>query len=229
MSIPAAGVEGLRGSGGGEVTASGRGVEMSFAFVYSHPGWLRLDVRPEFGAVGHAMSSLSVLDGLCLRSYFPARGVEVQGCLSDLAESVPEVDVAALVLGVPRLSFLSELEGAHLRREAGGLVLSGTLAGRILSLTAEGSPPAVSRLTLEITPGDKVLELRYSGRGWHSIAVLPRSVEVSVRGGSPSGRLVLELTRATAVDGVERGDYELEVPPEARRISWADLGLWRKQ
>jgi hypothetical protein len=229
MSAPAAGITGLRGSGGGEVTASGRGTEMSFAFVYSRPGWLRLDVRPELGAAGHRLSSLSILDGQCLRSYFPARAVEVNGCVSDLAESVPEIDVAALALGVPRLAFLGELEGARLHREGDELLLSGTLAGRLLTLRAAGSPPTVSRVTLEIMPGGKTLDVAYTGRGWHTIALLPRSIEIAVGGGEPSGRLVLELTKVRAVDDVSRPDYELEVPREARRISWADLGLWRKR
>jgi len=229
LSRPAAGVTGLRGSGGGEVTASGRGTVMSFAFVYSNPGWLRLDVRPELGAAGHALSSLSILDEQCLRSYFPARGVEVTGCLSDLAESVPEVDFAALALGVPRFAFLSELEGARLARGNDGLVLTGRIAGRLLTLSAAGAPPVVSHLSLELTPGGKTLNLDYSGRGWHAVTMLPRSIEIAVRGGEPEGRLALELTKATAVNDVLRDDYQLEVPPAARRISWADLGLWRKQ
>lgn len=229
LSAPGAEIVGLRGSGGGEITVSGRGTVVSFAFVYSDPGWLRVDLRPELGAAGHSLSSLSVLDGQCLRSYFPARAVEVMGCLSDLAESVPEVDLAALALGIPRLAFLGDLEDARLARADDGLVLTGTLEGRRLKLSATGAIMTVSRLDLEITPGGSTLSLTYSGQGWHAIASLPRSIEIGVRGGKREARLALELTRARLVDRVQRQDYDLEVPPGARRISWADLGLWRKQ
>jgi hypothetical protein len=229
LSARGAGITGIRGSGGGEMTVSGRGTTASFAFVYSDPHWLRLDARPELGAAGHSLSSLSILDGQCLRSYFPARAVEVTGCLSDLDESLPEVDFAALALGIPRLAFLADLESATLARSDDALVLAGVLAGRRLVVTATGAPATISSLELELKPGGSVLTLAYDGRGWHEVGILPRSIEISITGGDLEGRLGLELTKAVAVDHVQRGDYDLEIPPAARRISWADLGLWRKQ
>lgn len=229
LEVPGPGIAGLRGSGGGEVTVSGRGTTASFAFVYSAPGWIRLDIRPELGAAAHALSSLSILDGQCLATYFPARAVEVTGCLSDLAADVPDVDFAALALGMPSLAFLDELVDARLARLEDALVLTGTLAGRRLELRADGSPATISTLELELTPGGSLLRLSYAGRGWHAVRALPRSVEISVTGGERDVRLRLELTQALALDRVSREEYALEVPPAARRISWADLGLWRKR
>ncbi len=227
LSAPGADIAGLRGSGGGEITVSGRGTAVSFAFVYSRPGWLRVDVRPQLGAAGHALSSLSIRDGQCLRTYVPGRGAEVTGCLSDLTGAAAEVDLGALVLGVPRLAFLSDLEDARLARGGDGIVLTGTLAGRRLTLTAAGSPPSVSHIGLELTPGGRTLSVTYSGRGWHAFAALPRSIEIAVVGDRREGRLALELAKARTVDRVAREDYELEVPPGARTLSWADIDLGR--
>ena len=37
----------IRGSGRGEISVSGRRLPFAYAFVYSRPGWLRADVRPD--------------------------------------------------------------------------------------------------------------------------------------------------------------------------------------
>jgi hypothetical protein len=223
LGAAGAGIIGLRGSGGGEATVAGRGAAVSFAFVYSDPDWLRVDVRPEVGGAGAAFSSLSILDGQCLRSYFPGQGAEVKGCLSDLVESAPDVDLAGLALGVPRLDWLGDLEDARLARRDGGMVLSGRLNGRLLRLTAEGSPPALSEVELELSPGGRTLHLAYSGRGRLTAEPLPQTIEIDVEGGRPAVNVRLEIKKVRRLDQVARGDYELEVPPGARSLTWGDL------
>lgn len=223
-----AGVAGLRGSGGGEAVVSGRGSAVSFAFVYSDPDWLRVDVRPEIGGAGAAFSSLSVLEGQCLRSYFPGQGAEVRGCLSDLVEPVPDVDLAGLVLGIPRLEWLRDLTDPRLARRNGRLVLSGSLNGRRVTLTAEGEPAALSEVELELSPEGRTLRFTYSGRGRLTAKALPRTIEIAVLDGRPAAEVTLEIKKVRAVDRVARDEYELEVPPGARSLTWRDLGAGRK-
>lgn len=229
LSAPGEAITCLRGSGGGEITVSGRGTAVSFAFVYSRPGWARVDVRPQLGAAGHALSSLSVLDDQCLRTYFPAEAVEVSGCLSDLAAEVPQIEPAALVLGVPRFDFLVDLEDARLGRDGDAVLLEGDLGRTRLKLRAEGAPLYVSRLGLELAPGGRALSLTYSGRGWHATGALPRTVEIAVLGDRLRGRVRLDFRRAQTIEHVAREDYELEVPAGTRSVTWGDLGFGRER
>jgi hypothetical protein len=228
LGAAGAGISGLRGSGGGEAVVAGRGAAVSFAFVYSDPGWLRVDVRPEVGGLGAAFSSLSVLDGQCLRSYFPGQGAEVRGCLSDLVEAAPDVDLAGLALGIPRLQWLRDLSDPRLSRRDGRMVLTGGLNGRRVTLTADGDPAALSEVELELSPGGRTLRFTYSGRGRLTGEPLPRTIEIAVLDGRPAVEVTLEIKKARTVDRVARNEYELEVPPGARSLTWRDLEAGRK-
>jgi hypothetical protein len=229
LSATGAGIAGLQGSGAGEATVSGRGTAVSFAFVYSDPDWLRVDVRPELGGAGHVLSSLSILDGQCLRSYFPGQAAEVRGCLSDLTDAIPDVDLAALALGIPRLRWLGDLADTRVARRGERITLTGTLSGRRVTLMAEGAPPSVSEVDLELSPRGRTVHLTYSGRGWHGSEALPRSIEIAVQGGRPEARIKLTIKKARAVDHVARDEYELEVPPGARSLTWRDLDVGREE
>lgn len=221
-------IDGLRGSGNGEITVSGRGSAVTFAFVYSRPGWLRVDVRPELGSAGHAFSSLSLLDGECLRTYFPGQAAEAHGCLSDMGSAVPETDLAALALGIPDLAFLAGLEEARLAREGESVELTGLLGARRLTLRAGGAPLGVTGLTMELSPGGPTLRVDYSGRGWNDSVPLPRSVEIAVGGGDGAGTVALEFRRLQRLDRVDRADYEFEVSVGARSIHWSELDIGRE-
>jgi hypothetical protein len=229
LSAPGEGVGSVRGSGSGEVTVSGRGSAVSFAFVYVPPGWMRVDVRPELGAAGHGFASLSVLDGQCLRTYIPGEAVEVCGCLSDLMEEVPDIDPAALALGIPRFAFLTDLKNPRLARQGGAVRLEGDLGQARLELRAEGSPLYVSDLRLEVTPGGRALSVTYAGRGWHAMEVIPRAVRIDIRGNRLDGRIGLELRRVQAAGRLAREDYELDVQPGTRSVTWGELDFGRER
>ena len=127
INTAAPGAESYRGTGDGEITVSGRTLKVAFAVVYERPGWLRADLRPAIGTMGASLTALALMEGECVRLFFPARLLVVTGCISDVAGYNDWLDPASLILGLPDASFILRMTGVTASRRGGTLTLEGLL------------------------------------------------------------------------------------------------------
>ena len=220
-------LEGARGAGSGDVRFGRRGAPFSFAVVYSRPGWLRIDLRPELGLAEASLTTLGVVDGGCARLYVPGRMLEVRDCFAAPMLDEGGFDLGGLLMGAPGAAFLRKLDEPRVRPADDRRVVSGRLTGAMVAATiADGG----ALLELEIAGSDGAkIALVYSGHRDVGGALLPRRVEGVVSDGG--GREVDFDIRYRSLKpdrSIERKQYEFVVPEGVRVIGWDDLSLWRE-
>jgi hypothetical protein len=223
-------IEGLRGSGRGEFTTSGRTLPFAFAFVWSRDGWLRADVRPEL-SVAAGWTSLLFVRGDSVRVYLPARGVEVREGLSPRLGSWTLGKLVTAALGLPEIDFLMGIEDMRTAGTGKSLIVTGSLDGT--SLEAEmgrHGGPSVGLDRISATwPDGQTLALRYGGRGWKEGSAVPRTVSIAFSGnGSRSFELVFEYRKLANAEDLSREEYAYRTPPGVHIVGFEDLGLWRQ-
>ena len=217
-------VEGLRGSGRGEISVSGRRLPFAYAFVYSRPGWLRADVRPDVAMLPGGLTTLLLLDDASAHAFLPERMLEIRGETDDLAARLPWRDHAAVTVGASDARFLARLANPALARDGDSLILTGTSGDQTVKAEFGESPSRL--LSLEVRGPERTLSVSYSGHGWRTLSWLPRTVKIEL---STPGRRAFTLTlRHEAARGlreVERADYVFDVPEGATIVDWRDLDL----
>jgi len=186
-------ITGLRGSGSGVATVSGRRIPFTYAFVYDWPGWLRLDVRPDLGAVGTGFTALALVEANCVRAYIP---------------------------GVPDPSLFRQLEDAVITYGDGVLVVKGNLGERTATIKLVGDPPEVERISLEKIGSSGEIDVSYEERSRRGGTVLPWRVEIILAGERGPAKIQFEHATLRPTEPVRRSEYAFEVPPNVRAISW---------
>ena len=220
MSAARGQITGLRGSGSGVATVSGRRIPFTYAFVYDWPGWLRLDVRPDLGAVGTGFTALALVEANCVRAYIPWEEMEIRGCLDDLAAGLASEDLAGAVLGVPDPSLFRQLEDAVITYGDGVLVVKGNLGERTATIKLVGDPPEVERISLEKIGSSGEIDVSYEERSRRGGTVLPWRVEIILAGERGPAKIQFEHATLRPTEPVRRSEYAFEVPPNVRAISW---------
>lgn len=227
LARAADGVAGLRGSGRGEASVGRRRLSFVYAFVYSRPGWLRADLRPEGAMLPDGLTTLLLLDEETVEAYLPHKMLAVTGRTDGVARALPWTDHAAVAAGLLDARCLSGLEGPSFRRDSDGMLVTGTSDDLTVRAVLDDSPPSFRELDVRGPQGS--LSVRYSGHGWHAMEWLPRTTELTV---SPADgeTVVVTLMHDTArrADGVDRADYIFDVPSEATVVDWRDLSVWEE-
>jgi hypothetical protein len=218
----------LRASGEARLSFSGRTLKTTFAALYERPGWLRADLRPSYGSLGASLNAQALVEEGCARVYFPAKLVEVTGCLSDVAVGASALDPAALVLGLPDVSLIDRLEVTGATRQGATLMITGRAGDATVSLEIDERLSAFTRIEIEGSgPGD-VLTLLYEGYGWRGGLTIPRTVTLSAfEGTTREIGIEIRYERARSTGEFDRTAHALSVPPGAREVHWRDLGIWR--
>ncbi|MFH1864750.1 MAG: hypothetical protein ABIK85_02580 [Candidatus Eisenbacteria bacterium] len=217
-----------RGTGNGEITLSGRTVDVAFAVVYDRPGWLRADLRPALGTLGASLTTLALMEGECARLYLPARLLVVTACLSDLAEYGDWIDPASLVLGLPDASFITRMTGVTAARSGGHLTVDGLADGSPVRVKVDEELAVITEIELGREGTDDYISLTYSGHGWKSGTTVPKTVElVALEGESREVGITIRYDSLRGGEAVDRGAYDLGVPPGALEIDWKELNIWR--
>jgi hypothetical protein len=217
----------FRAVGQAEMTVSGRTLKMMFAGVYDVPGWLRADLRPELASLSASFTALALLDGDCASLYFPAKLMEVHGCLSEITGRAAWLDPAALLMGLHDPNLLTSLEGATLARDGEVVLVRGTSDGMGVSVKMDGEGLVRS---VELSPegGDGLVLVEYLDYGWKDDAPVPGLVRMTAEEGT-AHELYVELRYESLKPGepIDRADYALDVPAGALRIDWKELNVWR--
>lgn len=217
----------FRAVGQAEITITGRTIKLMFAGVYDVPGWLRADLRPELASLSASFTALALLDGDCASLYFPAKLMEVSGCLSEITGQAPWLDPAALLMGLHDPNLLTSLDGATLASDGGLLLVRGTSGGMGVSVEMDGDGIVRS---VELSPegGDGLVKVEYEDYGWKEGAPVPGLVRMTAEEGT-THELYVELRYESLKPGdpVDRGDYALDVPEGALRMDWKELNVWR--
>lgn len=228
--LNAAGLSGssFRGSGSGEIRASGRTLDVSFALVYERPQWLRADLRPALGTMGANLTALALMEGDCARLYFPTRLVVVTGCLSDVAGRADWLDPAAFLLGLPDASFLTRLIEARSTRDGDRLTIYGRAEGTRVRVDIDETGPFITDIEIEGETEEERLRVSYGGHGWKDGAATPREVElVALEGTSREITVRVRFEKLRSSEPVDRESYALDVPPGVLEVDWKDLSIWR--
>jgi hypothetical protein len=220
--------ESLRATGEARFLVSGRTVKTTFAALYDRPGWLRADLRPSYGPLGASLNAQALVDENCARVYFPAKLVEVTGCLSDVASGASSLDPAALVLGLVDVSLVRLIGDARAARRGERLVINGTSGDAAVEVEIDESVPAVTRVTITgRDPGD-VLTVIYEGHGWKSGVSIPHTVRMSaLEGTTHETGIELRYETARSAGALDRTAHTLSVPPGVQQIDWRELADWR--
>lgn len=217
----------FRAVGRAEITITGRTLKLMFAGVYDVPGWLRADLRPELASLSASFTALALLDGDCASLYFPAKLMEINGCLSDITGDAPWLDPAALLMGLHDPGLLTSLEGATLATDGRILLVRGTADGTGISVEMDGDGLVRS---VELSPGggDGLVRVEYENYGWKKGAPVPGLVRMIAEEGT-THELYVELRYETLkpAEPIERGNYALDVPDGALRMDWKELNVWR--
>jgi hypothetical protein len=218
----------IRATGDGRIRVSGRTVDVAFAVVYERPGWLRADMRPAVGTMGAALTTLALMEGECVRLYMPARLLVITGCVSDVAGYGEWVDPASLVLGLPDAAFLTRMSGVTSSRGGGALTVEGTLEDSRVRVEVDTERDVITEIELGREGTDDSLRLVYSGHGWKPGTSVPKTIELVARE-RESREVTIAITYDSLRGGdpVDRGAYDLGVPPGALEIDWKELDIWR--
>ncbi len=217
-----------RATGDGEITLSGRTVDVAFAVVYERPGWLRVDLRPALGTLGASLTTLGLMDGECARLYLPARLLVVTACLSDIAEYGDFVDPASLVLGLPDASFITEMTGVTATRSGGRLTIDGLADGSPVRVKVDEELAVITEIELGREGTDDYLGLTYSGHGWKPGTTVPRTIELAaLEGESREVAITIRYDSLRGGEAVDRDAYDLGIPPGVLEIDWKELNIWR--
>ena len=217
-----------RATGTGEIRASGRTLNVAFAMMYERPGWLRADLRPALGTMGANLTALALLEGDCARLYFPARLIEVTGCLSDVLAPPDWLDAASFLIGLPDAAFFEDLTEVTRSRRRGTVSLTGLAHGRRVRVEIDESGPFITMIELtELESGESV-RAQYEGHGWKPGLFVPRTVSfVALEGTSRELEVRLHYETFRAGGTVDRSRYALEIPPGVLEIDWRELSIWR--
>ncbi|MFH1690149.1 MAG: hypothetical protein ABIE42_07915 [Candidatus Eisenbacteria bacterium] len=222
------GADSYRGTGEGEITLSGRTVDVAFAVVYERPGWLRADIRPALGTLGASLTTLALLEGECARLYLPARLLVVTACLSDFAGYGDWLDPASLILGLPDASFITRMTGVTATRRGGLLTLDGLAEGSRVRVKVDVARSVITEIELGREDADEYLSLTYSGHGWKPGTTAPKTVELAaLEGESREVGITIRYDSLRGGEAVDRGAYDLGVPPGALEVDWKELNIWR--
>jgi hypothetical protein len=217
-----------RGTGSGEITVSGRTVDVAFAVVYDRPGWLRADLRPALGTMGTSLTSLALMEGECARLYLPARLLVVHGCFSDVAGLGDWSDPASFVLGLPDAGFLERLTDVRSSRSRGRLVLEGRSGESSVRIEADDERHVITRVELARPDSDERMRIEYSGHGWKGNPKLPQTVKLStLEGTTRELRITIRYDTLRSGEPADRSSYDLGVPEGALEIDWRELDIWR--
>lgn len=224
LEAPWKDVEALRGAGSADIRISGRTLHADFAIAYSAERWARFDIRPKLGSLGTSLTALGMIEGSCARAYFPARVLEIHGCLGDLASFERPPDLAPLLVGAVDAAFLLGLERATLAVGERSTILRGESGGLTVELEIENG--LVTRLALEDGSGADVFTVRY-GRSDDG-SPMPATVEMDAADTSgDGGRAGLRFSSLRPSDAIARGDYEPTVPEGAPSVHWRELNARR--
>jgi hypothetical protein len=219
---------GFRGTGEADLKFSGRTIKTTFAAVYSRRGWLRADLRPSYGSLGSSLAAQALMEDGCVGVYFPAKLVEITGCLSDIVGDATSFDPAALVLGLPDPTLVNAIENVTGARRGGAIVVTGQLNGASAVLEIDEAVPAITKIRIgdEDTGGE--LTISYEGYGWKRGVIVPRTVSLSAFEGTTK-EVAVEIRYDTArlVPSVDRASYALSVPAGVSRVDWRELSVWR--
>lgn len=219
---------GLRGSGHGELSLPETKIPFVYAFVYSRPGWLRADVRPDGVMTPGGLTTLLLLDGSSALAFMPDRMLAASGTVDALAARVPWTDHAAVAIGASDGRFLAELERPSLSRDGDSIFVTGTYGAASVRAEIAASPPRL--VNLEVRGHEGTLSVEYSGHGWKAIPWLPRTVEAEIATrGRRTFRLSLRHESARAVPAVTRTDYAFDVPDGATFVDPDNFDPWRAE
>lgn len=218
----------FRGAGRAWIRVSGRTVEVAFASVCEPPGWMRADLRPDVAVVGASLAAFALLEGDCARLYFPAKLLEVSGCLSDVVSYADWLDPAALLLGLPDPGMIAQLTDASVRRGGGAIVVSGTSADIHVSVRIDAEADLIERIEIGSPDDDRLVVVEYEDHSAGRYPVLPRVVRLTAAEGT-THELYVELLYDSLKPGepVDRSEYSLDVPPGVLKTDWRDLNIWR--
>lgn len=219
---------GFRCTGEARLAFSGRTLKTTFAAMYDRPGWLRADMRPSYGSLGASLTAQAVVEAGCARVYFPAKLVEVTGCLSDLAVGASSLDPAALVLGLADASLITQLDDLTAHRGGDRLFFAGSAGQADVLVVVDERVPAIASIEIRGDDVDDVLTVRYDGYGWKERLGIPRTVTLSASEGT-TREIDIEIRYATAraTDPVSRAAHALSVPAGVLEIDWRELSIWR--
>lgn len=215
----------LRGSGAAKLCFAGRTFNLSFALLYIRPDWLRLDLRPSAGAISAAGTALSIVSADCAATYIPRRGLEVSGCLADLADKVTlPFHPASIVAGTIGAPTLRRLQEPRVERGARELVVVGSVATGRAEIVIDREELFVKSLSLESPTGERFLSVSYSDRGSDDGPAAPGKISITL-GAERNRRIEIELEymRLRSCEAVDRGAYALDVPPDVTSIHWSEL------
>lgn len=217
----------LRGSGRGTFTASGRRLHFRFAMLYSHPGWVRADVRPEVGFAGASLTGQALAERGCLELYIPGRALRVAGCLSDDATSTLLLEPSILLLGLVPAATLANMDEVLIREGASSLEIEGDLDGVHLSMTFDTASGALTKLEAARGGAGPSIHAEYSAHTRTGELALPARVELrSIGGGGEDDRADFTYATLRGTNEVDRADYRLDVPADVTTVGWNDLNIW---
>jgi hypothetical protein len=217
----------LRATGDGHMRVTGRTLKMSFALVYESPRWLRADLRPDLGALGASLTAQALLDGDCARLFFPARLLEVTGCLSDVA-GAEGLDPASFLLGRPDLSYMERLANPSVRHRGTTLSVTGDLGDVSVTTDVDTERSVVTRISIASPEDERSLVVSYDGYGWKPSLAAPSEVKlVAMEGTDREVTIELWYDSMRATESVDREEYALEVPPGVLQVDWRELNVWR--
>lgn len=224
LALCEADAEGLRGSGRGEISVSGRRLPFAYAFVYSRPGWLRADIRPDVAMMPGRLTTLFLLDDASAHAFLPERMLEITGQADDFAARLPWRDHAAVAVGASDARFLAHLDNPALARDGDSLILTGTSGDQ--TVTAEFGESPSRLLSLEVRGPRETLSVSYSGHGWRTLSWLPQIVKMKLSTpGRRTSTVTLRHEAARGLGEVKREDYVFDVPAGATTVDWRDLDL----
>ncbi len=174
LTVETNALQALRASGSGSAKVAGRKVFFSFALVYDRPDWVRVDLRPDAASLSSMMTAIMLWSDQCARTYFPARSIEVRGCMSRADGSLTGFDVASAALGALDRGALTQLRDATVVTDGDVVRVEGRYRAALVSAAYEGEPPRLRSLT--VRDGENTLTLEYRGHGWKPFRWFPKTV-----------------------------------------------------
>ncbi len=215
---------GVRGAGMGEIMVGGRRFHYSFALVYSRPGWLRGDFRPEVGMMGASLTALAMIEDDCAWAYFPARMTLIRGCFEDAMGGFRANDPASFLVGLPDASYLLGLADPTILAGDGSATVAGTIDGHTVTTELDTNLDVIRRIEVIDADEKRGMTIAFAGHGWKDGLPVPRSVKLTAFDGTARDvRVELDYRSLRATEDMDRGSYSFDVPEGARILSWRDL------